>query len=504
MPEYRTYAGLDDHIAKDGDVGFVGFNNRMRPDQLPPNLLADAQNIRTDRRGEAQVRKGIDLVSNPLSTGAAALTLPFYLVANDTSVTATQTGGAVVLTNVTATNFPSTGTVNVSGVSGLTPEVNGDRSFTKNSSTQITIADQTYSGTASGTATVKFGILNEGSINAIYGSCAFSDPNSSASQYIIFASNSKGVAVNTATGVTTDIAYPAGVTISSAGSMLQAFNKVFIFRDGATALENNLKISTISAASVDDSDDLVTITTSTNHNLVTGNIVTIHGLGFDAAHPDPNGSTKTITRTSDTQFTYPLTTTDGDETYTVSSSSIVTTDFTKVASGTYTQPVSIFSSVKDFSIINSVGSLHTSQSFEVGNLLSLNDDGPTASCGLKVPSTFLVKESFSSSSTVAVTGVAVSGTTITVTTGADHGLSLNQPILFAALDAGLNGNNSVAKVNSTTEFEVEVATTFTASDVTGTVAPAAGITFIIPSESITSTKNSSSIIRSRSSTSTSS
>ena len=239
MAEYRTYAPLDDRISKDGDVGFIGFNNRMRPDQLPEGLLADSQNMRTDRRGEAQVRKGIDLVSNPLSTGAAALVLPFTLVADDTSVTATQTGGAVVLTNVTATNFPSSGTVNVSGVSGLTPVVNGNRSFTKNSSTQITIADQTYSGTASGTATVKFGILNEGAINAIYGSCGFSDPNASASQYIVFASNVKGVAVNTATGATTDIAYPAGVTVSSTASMLQAFNKVFVFRDGKTALEWN-------------------------------------------------------------------------------------------------------------------------------------------------------------------------------------------------------------------------------------------------------------------------
>ena len=239
MPEYRTYAGLDDRISKDGDVGFIGFNNRMRPDQLPPNLLADAQNIRTDRRGEAQVRKGLELIVSPLSAGGEALTLPFYLVADDTSVTATQTGGAVVLTNVTATNFPSSGTVNVSGVSGLTPAVNGDRAFTKNSSTQITIADQTYSGTASGTATVKFGILNDGAVNAIYGSCAFSDPNSSASQYVIFASNSKGVAVNIATGVTTDLAYPTGLTVSDTASMLQAFNKVFIFRDGKTALEWN-------------------------------------------------------------------------------------------------------------------------------------------------------------------------------------------------------------------------------------------------------------------------
>ena len=161
MAEYRTYSRLDDRISKDGDVGFIGFNNRMRPDQLPPKVcFLTAQNMRTDRRGEAQVRKGLELIVSPsVYAGSDALTLPFYLVADDASVTATQTGGAVVLTNVTATNFPSTGTVNVSGVSGLTPVVNGDRAFTKNSSAQITIADQTYSGTASGTATVKFGIL---------------------------------------------------------------------------------------------------------------------------------------------------------------------------------------------------------------------------------------------------------------------------------------------------------------------------------------------------------
>ena len=240
MPEYRTYAGLDDRISKDGDVGFIGFNNRLRPDQLPAGLLADSQNMRTDRRGEAQVRKGIDLVSNPLSTGAAALVLPFTLVANDTSVTATRTDATVVLTDVTATDFPSSGTVNISGVTMSTgPAVNGNRAYTKNSSTQITIADQTYSGTASGTATVKFGILNDNAVNAIYGSCAFSDPNASASQYVIFSSNIKGVAVNIATGVTTDIAYPTGVTVSDTTSMLQAFNKVFIFRDGETALEWN-------------------------------------------------------------------------------------------------------------------------------------------------------------------------------------------------------------------------------------------------------------------------
>ena len=374
MPEYRTYAGLDDRISKDGDVGFIGFNNRMRPDQLPPNLLADAQNIRTDRRGEAQVRKGLELIVSPLSAGGEALALPFYLVADDTSVTATQTGGAVVLTNVTATNFPSSGTVNVSGVSGLTPAVNGDRAFTKNSSTQITIADQTYSGTASGTATVKFGILNDGAVNAIYGSCAFSDPNASASQYVIFAANSKAVAVNIATGVTTDLVYPTGVTISDSASMLQAFNKVFIFRDGNTALENNLTLSIISSATVTGSSNTANITTSTNHNLVTGDLVTIHNLGFSTT--DPNGSAKTITRVDDTRFTYSLTAS-GDETYTVSSASLVSNDFKKVASGTYTQPIPLSLTDIDYAsgIATATASTAAVATLLVGDTLTFTDVG---------------------------------------------------------------------------------------------------------------------------------
>jgi len=374
MPEYRTYAGLDDRISKDGDVGFIGFNNRMRPDQLPPNLLADAQNIRTDRRGEAQVRKGLELIVSPLSAGGEALAIPFYLVADDTSVTATQTGGAVVLTNVTATNFPSSGTVNVSGVSGLTPVVNGDRAFTKNSSTQITIADQTYSGTASGTATVKFGILNDGAVNAIYGSCAFSDPNASASQYVIFAANSKAVAVNIATGVTTDLVYPAGVTLSDSASMLQAFNKVFIFRDGNTALENNLTLSIISSATVTGLSNTANITTSTNHNLVTGDLVTIHNLGFSTT--DPNGSAKTITRVDDTTFTYSLTAS-GDETYTVSSTSLVSTDFKKVASGTYTQPIPLSLTDIDYAdgIATATASTAAVATLLVGDTLTFTDAG---------------------------------------------------------------------------------------------------------------------------------
>ena len=239
MPDYRSYGNLDDRIDKTGDRGFLGFNNRLRSDQIPAGTLSDAQNVRMDRNGEAQIRKGIELLVAPLVVGGEALTLPFYLVADDSSVTVTQTGGALVITTVDAANFPSSGTVNLSGITGITPAPNGNRAFTKNSGTQITISDQTYSGTAGGTATVKFAILNDEAVNAVYGSTTFSDPAADASQYIIIATNAKAVAVKVSDGTTTDIAYPSTLTISQPVDMLQAFNKVFIFRDGETPLEWN-------------------------------------------------------------------------------------------------------------------------------------------------------------------------------------------------------------------------------------------------------------------------
>lgn len=173
MPNYSVYSSRDDRVAKDGDIGFIGFNNRLRPDQLPQGMLANAQNIRLDRNNEAQVRKGVELISAPIAVGASALTLPFTL--------------------------PTAGQI-------------GD------------------GATA---------ILDDNSVNAIYGSCNFSDPNASSSQYIIFASNDKAVAINLSTLVETDIAYPALTNVSGSVGMLQAFNKVFIFRNGQTALEWN-------------------------------------------------------------------------------------------------------------------------------------------------------------------------------------------------------------------------------------------------------------------------
>ena len=171
MARYDKFGALDDAIGTDGDYGFLGFNNRLRPDQLSRGMLADSRNMRLDRNGEAQVRKGVELVLAPLAVGGDALTLPF--------------------------NLPTVGQEG----DGITA------------------------------------ILDDDAVNAIYGSCAYSNPNDVTGQYIIIASNSKAIAINVADSTTTDIAYPPLVSVSQSVDMIQAFNKVFIFRNGRTALE---------------------------------------------------------------------------------------------------------------------------------------------------------------------------------------------------------------------------------------------------------------------------
>ena len=79
-------------------------------------------------------------------------------------------------------------------------------------------------------------VLDDDVVNAAYGSCLFSDPSSNNKEYIAIAANSKVFLVNLTDGATTEIDYP-GISISSKVSMLQAFNYIFIFRDGETALQ---------------------------------------------------------------------------------------------------------------------------------------------------------------------------------------------------------------------------------------------------------------------------
>ena len=177
MARYNSYGALDDRMLEDLDSTFIGFNNRLRPDQLQKGILADSKNGRMDRNGEWQTRKGIENIIAPSSTGTAGLILPFAL--NDSSP-------------------PS---------------------------------------------------LNDDAVNQIYGSCVFSDPNDSSESYIMLAANNKILAYKVSNPSTVyELAYPGTETIGASVELLQAFNKLYVFRGNSVGFVKDLSETAISTS----------------------------------------------------------------------------------------------------------------------------------------------------------------------------------------------------------------------------------------------------------------
>lgn len=167
MSRFSSYGQADSQMLDEIDAGFFGFNNRFRPDQLNPGVLADSQNGRMDLNGEWQVRKGLDVISGSLLISGGGINV-----------------GTAVLDDT-----------------GTGPEIDDE------------------------------------AVPTIRASCAFSDPTESRNnQYIVIALSTKAKLVNLVNKIVTDIAYPAGVTVDDDASLLQAFNKVILFRDGKTPL----------------------------------------------------------------------------------------------------------------------------------------------------------------------------------------------------------------------------------------------------------------------------
>ena len=248
MQEYRSYASLDDRILNDGDVGFVGFNNRLRPDQLQGGMLADAQNVRFDRNGEAQVRKGIEVIEAPFAVGGDVLRLPttaelgsdpvigdgvtalLPTTIESATLTNSDSRANIVISNPAVEaghTFVATNAVTVEGLGFSTKDPNGLHtllSVTDNGDGTKTLkyllagANETYTtpivlpeqlefqlNTNTTQAVIGFNmVLDQGSVTEVYASTDFSDPNENASQYILIASNLKVVAKNLATNATVD------------------------------------------------------------------------------------------------------------------------------------------------------------------------------------------------------------------------------------------------------------------------------------------------------------
>jgi len=238
MPRYDSYEKRDTAIISAADSFFLGVNNRLRPDQLQPGILAYSQNGRMNVDGAWQPRKGINYFGGSVALPTSALIIPFYLYASKSILTATRSTTTVTITTTTAHGFTTATQVGIAGLTG-TVNPNGNKTITVTgaSTFTFTIAGATGSETYGGTGTAGAPYILDESINAAWGSCLFSDPSDDNAEYIIIALNENAVAINLETAASTTIPYPTGIVISAPVNMLQAFTKVYLFRDGATALE---------------------------------------------------------------------------------------------------------------------------------------------------------------------------------------------------------------------------------------------------------------------------
>ena len=314
MSRYTTYGANDDPIQDDMDVGFLGFNTYSRPDQLPSGMLANSSNGRIGKNGEWQVRKGINVIKAPFASGDDVLRLPTNA---ETLVDPTVVGllpttiRSASLDNISSKvsiviDDPSVDPghvfvvgdeIYVENLVSTTTDPNGLHTVTDvtDNGTTITIkyalagADETY-GTA---LTLPFNlddggvepaltvltespvigfnmVFDQGAVSAVYSSTTFSDPNQDNNQFIVLASNVSAVATDlNDTSVSITMGYPLNENVPPASSMLQAFNKLFIFRDGQTALENDNFFSPmlIASSSIDTATVVTANTRFADHNL---------------------------------------------------------------------------------------------------------------------------------------------------------------------------------------------------------------------------------------------
>lgn len=337
MASYRSFGSLDDQPLIDGDVGFVGMNQRERPSQLKPGEVVLSKNGRID--GFWQPRKGMDLKSGQLSNSAFPLTIPFIVLNSPITISSGSRASNVVTINLAAPHgissgdlpayitlgTPSVGTEPITGIAAgayLMSYVDADSlSFANTGADGALTIDGTYG--------IIQTVIDNTAVSNIYGSCLFSDPSSSLQESVVVATNNEAKKVNLSDYTVSSVPYPTGEVVTGDVDLLQAFDRIFLFRDGARAWEYIPQGRSIQAGTYTSASGIVALTLK-DHGLTVGDSITVSDVGFSATPvtADPNG-THTVTTIVDADtFQYVIATGSGDETYTANTGVMVADGFT--------------------------------------------------------------------------------------------------------------------------------------------------------------------------------
>jgi hypothetical protein len=229
---------MDDAIAEDGDRGFVGINQRNPLNQLQPGEVRESVNGRIE--GYWKPRKAVSVVAGQLTGGGAGLTLPFLLIDGTKTISSASYSSNLVTIVVASGHGLPSGTA-LGLIEGLTftgSNGNGIQTLTYVNSTTLTYPVTNVTA-VSGTGTLKFNPINDNAVTNVRASCLYSDPNSNNKEYILVALNSviKKVDLDNPLATAGSIQLPAGENIDENTDMIQAFDKVIVFREGDNALQ---------------------------------------------------------------------------------------------------------------------------------------------------------------------------------------------------------------------------------------------------------------------------
>jgi len=388
MSRYRSYGKLDDPFVSEGDVFFQRMNSRLRPNQLQAGEVALSQNGRMDKDGGWQPRKGLKTFAGAITIDADAVRLPFpilsaerasnvvTLVLADTPNNAFLPGENITIDGVPFTGDTPNGTVALETINYANklityPSSGVDEVFA------ITASDEPLVSPGSSIVTVLDFTINDEGANEVYGATAYTlVGDKQIESYIFTATNNVCQIIRLRDRTEYKVRYPASNEINARCELVQAFDKIFIFRGDKTTMFMEPSLTTVDVTGASRSNQTITIT-AVAHGRVVDDYVTIAGLSSWSAdgQGDPNGiyEVKSVPDADTLTVTF-VNTGGASHTYSTSAARIeYFNDFELVDSGDYTYP----DHIQDNQVVVDAGGVvafnETAHGLIVGDELELVD-----------------------------------------------------------------------------------------------------------------------------------
>jgi hypothetical protein len=348
----QSGSAMDEAQSSDGDGGFLSVNQRLQLNQLEVGEVRESLNGRME--GYWKPRRGIAARTRSLTSGGSPLQLPFFLIDVAKNITAASVVAGVVTITITGHGL-TVGQTALGRITGLVGnvEMNGDFSLTVASVDTLTYSVAGLTSISIQTGTLSTTPINDAANVNVRASCLFSDPNTGNSESIVLALDTKAILVTLSDQseyTTQDIKYPTNQSVTSDTDMIQAFDRVFLFRGGSQAFEwfpNGRQIESASQAGT------TTVTMRVkDHGLTVGDSIVVSGL---TGGTPANGTFTVLAVTDKDVFTYTFTT---SQTVTFGiTAGVLKAGFTLVPGGAYTQPQVFIAEGNDGEVTNGLVSL---------------------------------------------------------------------------------------------------------------------------------------------------